>query len=137
MARTRDLWYKTVTGPDDKPVKVQTARYGHGKRWLAVWAGPDGHEATRAFAKKSDADRYGSAQETDAARGTYIDPRLARTTVEQWCDELARRVRARGGRRTVRQARDARQADHRGVRADAARRRPAVARQGLDLAAAR
>jgi integrase len=61
------------------------ARRGRGKRWLAVWTGPDGRECTRAFAKKSDADRYGQAQETDAARGTYIDPRAARTTVGEWC----------------------------------------------------
>lgn len=104
MARTRDLWYRTQPGPDGKPSKVQTARYGHGKRWLAVWAGPAGQEATKAFAKKSDADRYGSAQETDAARGTYIDPRLARTTVEQWCTSwLAGYATRRPS--TVRQAR--------------------------------
>lgn len=79
------MWHRAEPGPDGQSVKVQTARYGRGKRWLAVWSGPDGHEATKAFGKKSDADRYGSAQETDASRGTYIDPRLARTTVEQWC----------------------------------------------------
>jgi len=104
MARTRDLWYRTEPGPDGQPVKVQTARYGHGRRWLAVWAGPAGEESTRAFAKKSDADRYGSAQETDAARGTYIDPRLSRTTVAQWCESwLAGYATRRPS--TVRQAR--------------------------------
>jgi hypothetical protein len=77
MARTRDLW-------------KDPARRGHGKRWLAVWAGPGGREQTKAFAKKSDADRYGAAQETDATRGTYLDPRLARTTVGQWADDWIR-----------------------------------------------
>lgn len=47
---------------------------------------PDGRECTRAFAKKSDAHRYGQAQETDAARGNYIDPKAARTTVSEWCE---------------------------------------------------
>jgi integrase len=73
MARTRDLW-------------KDPARRGHGKRWLAVWTGPDGGEQAKAFARKGDADRYGGAQEIDAACGTYHDPRLARTTVGQWCD---------------------------------------------------
>jgi integrase len=86
MARTRDLWHKTVTSTEGKPARVPTARYGHGKRWLAVWVSPDGHEATKAFAKKSDADLHGSAQEADAARGTYVSARAARTTVGQWCD---------------------------------------------------
>ncbi|MCW2879273.1 MAG: site-specific integrase [Sphaerisporangium sp.] len=56
------------------------------KRWLAVWIGPDGREKTRAFAKKVDADRYGAAQEVDASRGTYIDPRSARLTLSEWCE---------------------------------------------------
>ena len=73
MARTRDLW----KDPDRK---------GRGKRWLAVWTAADGREASKAFAKKADADRHGSAQETDAARGVAIDPKAARTTVGQWCD---------------------------------------------------
>ncbi|HWG62082.1 MAG TPA: site-specific integrase [Streptosporangiaceae bacterium] len=104
MARTRDLWHKTAAGPDGKPVKARTSRYGRGKRWLAVWAGPDGQEATRAFARKSDADRYSAGQETDAARGTYLDPRLARMTVDRWCDSwLAGYATRRPS--TVRQAR--------------------------------
>jgi integrase len=73
MARTRDLW-------------KSPARRGHGKRWLAVWTGPDGREHTKAFGKRAVADRYGAAQETDADRGVYVDPKGARITVGQWCD---------------------------------------------------
>ena len=91
MARTRDLW-------------KDPARRGHGKRWLAVWTGPDGAEHSRAFAKKSDADRYGAVQETDALRGVGIDPKSARITVAQWCDTW---LAGYGSRRasSVRQAR--------------------------------
>ena len=67
MAGTKDLWTVTVKGPDGKPSRQRTARYGHGKRWLAAWIGMDGREQTKAFAKKAEADRYGAAQETDAA----------------------------------------------------------------------
>lgn len=99
MARTRDLWLKTVNGE-----RVKTARHGHGKRWLAVWTASDGSEATAAFAKKSDADRYSVAQETDTLRGVGIDPKAARVTVAQWCETwLAGYATRRDS--TVRQAR--------------------------------
>ena len=73
MARTRDLW----KDPDRK---------GRGKRWLAVWTAADGREASKAFAKKIDADRHGAAQETDVSRGIFTDPKAARVTVGKWCD---------------------------------------------------
>lgn len=62
MARTRDLW-------------KDPARRGRGRRWLAVWTGPDGHEHGKAFARKAEADRHGTAMEADQLRGVYIDPR--------------------------------------------------------------
>jgi hypothetical protein len=49
MARVKDLWFKTEKDAVGKPVKVPTARHGHGKRWLACWTGQDGKEATKAF----------------------------------------------------------------------------------------
>jgi hypothetical protein len=44
MPRVRDLWYdrgrrKTARNPD-------AGGNPNAKRWLAVWAGPDGREAT-------------------------------------------------------------------------------------------
>ncbi len=88
MARTRDLWFTTGTrGP-----KRKTARHPdrggdkNSKRWLAVWTDPAGNEATKTFHKKTDAERYASSQETDAIRGTYLDPQRAKITVGQWCD---------------------------------------------------
>lgn len=91
MARVRDLWR-------------QPSRSGHGKRWLAVWIGPDDREHSKAFVSQQAAKRYGQAQETDAARGTYIDPKLSRVTVEAWA---ATWLAGYGTRRasTVRQAR--------------------------------
>ncbi len=73
MARTRDLW----KSPE---------RRGRGKRWLAVWTGPDGREQTRAFTKKSDADRYGTVMEADATRGAYIDPRKGTMTIREYAE---------------------------------------------------
>jgi hypothetical protein len=70
MARTRDLW-------------KHPARRGHGKRWLAVWAGPGGREQTKAFAKKSEADRY-AAMEADQLRGVYVDPRRGAVPLREY-----------------------------------------------------
>ena len=73
MARVRDLW-------------KDPGRRGRGKRWLAVWAGPDGREQTKAFARKGEADRYGPAMEADAARGAYVDPRKGTMTVREYAE---------------------------------------------------
>jgi len=102
MPRVRDLWYdrdrrKTARHPDK-------GGNPKAKRWLAVWAGPDGREATRAFAKQSDAVKYATAMEADALRGTYIDPRAAKITVAQWCDTWLAGYETRRPS-TVRQAR--------------------------------
>jgi integrase len=75
MARVRDLW----KNPE---------RRGRGRRWLAVWSGPDGRERTKAFATKGDAVRYGASMEADAARGTYIDPRKGMMTVREYAETV-------------------------------------------------
>ncbi|WP_017540795.1 tyrosine-type recombinase/integrase [Nocardiopsis halophila] len=75
MAHVKDLWWKTVKGPDDEPIQVKTARFGKGKRWLAVWHDQYGQEKSKAFKTKDPATRHANAMETDVARGEYIDPK--------------------------------------------------------------
>ncbi len=79
MARVKDLWLTAD--------KRQTGKYGHGKRWLAVWTGPDRTEHTRAFARKIDAERHGAAMEIDQLRGTYVDPRRGAQLVRDYAEE--------------------------------------------------
>ena len=67
MARVKDLWLTSD--------RRRTAKYGRGKRWLAVWSGPDGTEHTKAFDRKADAERHGASMEADQLRGLYVDPR--------------------------------------------------------------
>jgi integrase len=99
MGFTKDLWMSI----DKDGNKVRKARYGKGKRWLAVWHEADGDERTKAFARKVDADRHWPTQEVDVNRGTYINPADAKTTVGDWCDTwLARYATRRAS--TVRQA---------------------------------
>ena len=83
MARVRDLWY-------DKDRRKTTRHPDHGgnksaKRWLAVWATVDGTEASRAFAKRSDAEKYATLQEADAQRGIRsADPRRGAIAVREY-----------------------------------------------------
>ncbi|MEU4287798.1 site-specific integrase [Kribbella sp. NPDC026596] len=86
MGFTKDLWHSTTTDAEGNKVKARTARFGKGRRWLAVWHEADGRERTKAFERKTDADRHWPTQETDVSRGAYITPADAATTVDQWCD---------------------------------------------------
>lgn len=78
MGRTKDLWTKPARDENGKILKneprVRNDRWGKGRRWLAVWQGPEGKEDTLAFTKKVDADNYWRSQETDRERGDYRAP---------------------------------------------------------------
>jgi integrase len=91
---TKDLWTKKVKGPDGTVTRVRSARWGKGKRWLAVWHDQSGQECSRAFPVKASADQYWQSMETDVARGDYVDPRAGKETVaavgDRWLK--ARRV---------------------------------------------
>jgi integrase len=80
MSRVKDLWLTTD--------KRQTAKYGHGKRWLAVWTGLDGGERTKAFARKTDAERHLVMTEADQLRGLYVDPRRGAKRVRDYSEEI-------------------------------------------------
>jgi integrase len=79
MARVKDLWFTTD--------RRRTARYGHGKRWLAVWLGPDGTEHSKAHDRKIDAERFIAAVETDMLRGTYVDPRRGAVRLRDYAED--------------------------------------------------
>ncbi|MQY34902.1 putative prophage phiRv2 integrase [Streptomyces sp. RB17] len=81
----QDRWYRTETGPDGKPCRVKTERYGVGLRYRARYIGPDGTEKSKSFPdrQKRLAEQWLSQIETDMARGQYIDPQAGRLTVRQ------------------------------------------------------
>lgn len=88
MAFVKDLWYRREILPDGSSRKVRSARYGKGKRWLAVWEEPNGRERSAAFERKVDAEKKASAMEVDRDRGDYIDPRAGKIlfseAAERW-----------------------------------------------------
>ncbi len=73
-------------------------------RWRARYRDDNSREHSRHFARKVDAQRWLDEVTAAVVTGAYVDPKTARTTVEQWCatwlDGYATRRRS-----TVRQAR--------------------------------
>ncbi|MGH3668864.1 MAG: phage integrase central domain-containing protein, partial [Acidimicrobiia bacterium] len=60
----------------------------HDRRWQARYRNPDGHEKSRTFAKKADAQRWLDQTTADLLTGRYVDPRAGRITLgaftQQW-----------------------------------------------------
>ncbi|MEV5954847.1 site-specific integrase [Streptomyces sp. NPDC051987] len=85
----QDRWYKTETGPNGKPVKAKSERYGTGMRYRARYVGPDGSEKSKSFpdGKKRLAEKWLSAIETDMTRGQYTDPQSVRITFQQYAEK--------------------------------------------------
>jgi integrase len=83
VAFAKDQWTRAVKQADGSVKRERNEkRWGRGKRWLAVWVGPDGKEGSRAFDTKIRASRYASEMETDVARGEYINPRAGAVRFE-------------------------------------------------------
>ncbi|MFD3663416.1 tyrosine-type recombinase/integrase [Streptomyces sp. NPDC058659] len=82
----QDRWFKNETGPDGRPVRIKTDRYGIGMRYRARYIGPDGTEKSKSFPdrQKRLAEKWLSAIEADMSRGQYIDPSAGRTTFRQY-----------------------------------------------------
>ena len=56
-------------------------------RWCARYRTPDGHQRTRTFARKVDADHFLVEIEASKQRGSFVDPRRASPTVGDWADD--------------------------------------------------
>lgn len=53
-------------------------------RWQVRYVDPSGKERAKSFLRKSDAERFLVSVETDKLRGDWVDPRLAKTSFEEW-----------------------------------------------------
>lgn len=85
MAHIQDRWERGVDGE-----RVRTTRYGKGKRWQARYRDPDGHERTKDFARRADAERFVATITADVLRGAFVDPNAGKVTfsdfAERWLD---------------------------------------------------
>ncbi|MER7761387.1 site-specific integrase [Streptomyces sp. NPDC097619] len=85
-SHVQDRWYKTEPGPDGKPRRVKSDRYGTGLRYRARYIGPDGTEKSKSFPDKQKrlADQWLAGIEADMSRGQYIDPAAGRITFREY-----------------------------------------------------
>ncbi|MFE9256232.1 tyrosine-type recombinase/integrase [Streptomyces sp. NPDC006879] len=88
----QDRWYKTEEGPDGKPRRVKSDRYGIGMRYRARYVGPDGTEKSKSFPDKQKrlAEQWLTRTAADMSRGEYVDPRVARLTFQQFAERWAK-----------------------------------------------
>lgn len=88
MGHVQDLWFSPGPGGEDQP----TARHGKGRRWKARYLDPDGHERSKAFTRKVDADKFLTEVEHSKLAGSYLDPDADRVTLRSriplWLDSL-------------------------------------------------
>lgn len=82
MAHIEDRWEKVVAD-----ARVRTERHGGGRRRRARYLDPEGHQRSRTFARKVDAERFLITVEADKLRGTYIDPDAGRVTLRDYGEE--------------------------------------------------
>jgi integrase len=75
MAHIEDRGEKTVDGD-----RIRTPRHGQGMRWRARYLDPDGHQRSKMFARKIDAERFLASVTTDMLRGAYVDPSAGKVT---------------------------------------------------------
>lgn len=72
--------------------------------WRARYRDAAGKEHARHFKRKTDAQRWLDGVTTSVVTGTYVDPKVQRITVGEWCDRWLQGYGTRRGS-TVRQAR--------------------------------
>ena len=66
---------------------IRVKQLANGQRaYLVRLRTPDGHERTKQFRRRRDAERYIHLVELDRMQGTFVDPRLGKITVEDWFD---------------------------------------------------
>ncbi|MEU3819299.1 site-specific integrase [Streptomyces sp. NPDC030392] len=85
----QDRWYKTEVGPDGKPRRVKTDRYGIGKRYRARYIGPDGTEQSQSFPdrEKGRAEKWLTRIQADMDSGQFFDPKAGRITFREYAEK--------------------------------------------------
>lgn len=81
------MWTKTIRDERGNTQTVPSARHGRGMRWRARYVVDTGHERSRAFARKADAQIWLDNEVTaKLATGTYVAPKAGQVTVGELYD---------------------------------------------------
>ncbi|GGT29752.1 hypothetical protein GCM10010254_58010 [Streptomyces chromofuscus] len=85
----QDRWCRAEPGPDGKPVRVKTDRFGVGLRCRARYIGPGGSEKSKSFPDKQQrkAEQWLANIEADMSRGDYVSPDAGKVTFERYATE--------------------------------------------------
>ncbi|MFB7913488.1 tyrosine-type recombinase/integrase [Streptomyces sp. NPDC056061] len=85
----QDRWYKTEPGPDGKPRRVKTDRYGTGLRYRARYIGPDGSEQSQSFPdrEKRRAEKWLDRIKADMDSGQFFDPKAGQITFREYAEK--------------------------------------------------
>ena len=87
MSHTEDRWFRTVPGPDGKPVKEPRPRNGIGRRWRVRYEDLEGKERGRSFDRKADADAFKTEVDAALRHGTYHDPDAGRISLRKYSED--------------------------------------------------
>jgi integrase len=87
VSHIEDRWFRTIAGPDGKPVKEKRARHDTGRRWRVRYEDLDGRERSRSFDKKADAEAFKTEVDAALKHGTYHDPDAGRISLRKYAEE--------------------------------------------------
>lgn len=62
-------------------------RHPKSGRWQVRYRDTSGRQRSKTYLKKADADKFASVVEADKLRGTWADPRLAKTPFAEWWEQ--------------------------------------------------
>ena len=71
--------------PCSSVAAIRVRQLSNGKpAYLVRFRAPDGSERSKQFSRRRDAERFAHLIEIDRGQGSFVDPRLGRTTVDEW-----------------------------------------------------
>ncbi len=80
----------------------QKGRGGKKAGWRALYRDNDGKQRSKSFDRKADAQRFLATVEADKLRGTYVDPRAGKITLNEYAETfMAAQVWREGTRATA------------------------------------
>ena len=85
-AGVEDRWFKTVRDAQGNTTKVPTSRHGKGMRWLGRWVDADGQEHSKAFGRKTDAQKWLDEVTAAVVTGQYVDPKAGQVTFRDYAE---------------------------------------------------
>jgi integrase len=84
LSHIEDRWFRTVTGPDGKRVRLPSDRHGTGKRYRVRYVDANRRARTKSFDRKGAADNFKIQVDADLLRGTYIDPTAGKISLRRY-----------------------------------------------------